>query len=62
MQNHYFVYGTEDVFTDDDDTLGPVSACICSYASSGLSACFTSGTGLQKYKWGQAEGKSMLYL
>ena len=55
------VYGTEDVFTDGDDTPWSKGFLASAYASRGLKCCFTSGTGFSKYKMGQAEGKSMLY-
>ncbi|QBO35953.1 propanediol/glycerol family dehydratase large subunit [Periweissella cryptocerci] len=55
------VYGTEQVFTDGDDTpwsKGFLAAC---YASRGLKMRFTSGSG-SEVMMGYAEGKSMLYL
>lgn len=55
------VYGTEDVFTDGDDTPWSKAFLASSYASRGLKMRFTSGTG-SEVQMGQAEGKSMLYL
>ncbi len=55
------VYGTEDVFTDGDDTPWSKSFLASAYASRGLKMRFTSGTG-SEVQMGYAEGKSMLYL
>jgi len=55
------VYGTEDVFTDGDDTPWSKAFLASAYASRGLKMRFTSGTG-SEVQMGQAEGKSMLYL
>ena len=55
------VYGTEDVFTDGDDTPWSKGFLASAYASRGLKMRFTSGTG-SEVQMGQAEGKSMLYL
>lgn len=55
------VYGTEDVFTDGDDTPWSKAFLASCYASRGLKMRFTSGTG-SEVQMGQAEGKSMLYL
>lgn len=55
------VYGTEDVFTDGDDTPWSKGFLASAYASRGLKMRFTSGTGAE-VQMGQAEGKSMLYL
>ncbi|HFU4000396.1 TPA: propanediol/glycerol family dehydratase large subunit [Streptococcus suis] len=55
------VYGTEDVFTDGDDTPWSKAFLASAYASRGLKMRFTSGTGAE-VQMGQAEGKSMLYL
>ena len=55
------VYGTEDVFTDGDDTPWSKAFLASAYASRGLKKRFTSGTG-SEVQMGQAEGKSMLYL
>ena len=55
------VYGTEDVFTDGDDTPYSKAFLASSYASRGLKMRFTSGTG-SEVQMGYAEGKSMLYL
>lgn len=55
------VYGTEDVFTDGDDTPWSKGFLASAYASRGIKMRFTSGTGAE-VQMGQAEGKSMLYL
>ena len=55
------VYGTEDVFTDGDDTPWSKGFLASAYASRGLKMRFTSGTG-SAVQMGYAEGKSMLYL
>ncbi len=55
------VYGTEDVFTDGDDTPWSKAFLASAYASRGLKMRFTSGTG-SEVQMGYAEGKSMLYL
>jgi propanediol dehydratase large subunit len=55
------VYGTEDVFTDGDDTPYSKAFLASCYASRGLKMRFTSGTG-SEVQMGYAEGKSMLYL
>lgn len=55
------VYGTEDVFTDGDDTPWSKGFLASAYASRGLKMRFTSGTG-SEVQMGYAEGKSMLYL
>lgn len=55
------VYGTEDVFTDGDDTPWSKGFLASAYASRGLKMRFTSGTG-SEVQMGQSEGKSMLYL
>lgn len=55
------VYGTEDVFTDGDDTPWSKAFLASCYASRGLKMRFTSGTG-SEVQMGYAEGKSMLYL
>lgn len=55
------VYGTEDVFTDGDDTPWSKAFLASAYASRGIKMRFTSGTGAE-VQMGQAEGKSMLYL
>ncbi len=55
------VYGTEDVFTDGDDTPWSKGFLASSYASRGLKMRFTSGSG-SEVQMGYSEGKSMLYL
>lgn len=55
------VYGTEDVFTDGDDTPWSKGFLASAYASRGVKMRFTSGTGAE-VQMGYAEGKSMLYL
>ena len=55
------VYGTEDVFTDGDDTPWSKAFLASAYASRGLKMRFTSGSG-SEVQMGFAEGKSMLYL
>ena len=55
------VYGTEDVFTDGDDTPWSKGFLASAYASRGVKMRFTSGTG-SEVQMGYAEGKSMLYL
>ncbi|GAB6137073.1 propanediol/glycerol family dehydratase large subunit [Halanaerobaculum tunisiense] len=55
------VYGTEDVFTDGDDTPWSKAFLASAYASRGLKMRFTSGSGSEA-QMGFAEGKSMLYL
>ncbi len=55
------VYGTEEVFTDGDDTPWSKAFLASAYASRGLKMRFTSGTG-SEVQMGYAEGKSMLYL
>jgi len=55
------VYGTEQVFTDGDDTPWSKAFLASAYASRGLKMRFTSGTG-SEVLMGYAEGKSMLYL
>jgi len=55
------VYGTEQVFTDGDDTPWSKAFLASAYASRGLKMRFTSGTGSEALM-GNAEGKSMLYL
>jgi len=55
------VYGTEDVFTDGDDTPYSKAFLASCYASRGLKMSFTSGSG-SEVQMGYAEGKSMLYL
>lgn len=55
------VYGTEDVFTDGDDTPWSKAFLASAYASRGLKMRFTSGTGSEALM-GYSEGKSMLYL
>lgn len=55
------VYGTEQVFTDGDDTPWSKAFLASAYASRGLKMRFTSGTG-SEVQMGYAEGKSMLYL
>lgn len=55
------VYGTEQVFTDGDDTPWSKGFLASAYASRGLKMRFTSGTG-SEVQMGYAEGKSMLYL
>ena len=49
------VYGTEDVFTDGDDTPWSKGFLASAYASRGLKMRFTSGTG-SEVQMGQAEG------
>jgi propanediol dehydratase large subunit len=55
------VYGTEQVFTDGDDTPWSKAFLASAYASRGLKMRFTSGTG-SEVLMGYAESKSMLYL
>lgn len=55
------VYGTEQVFTDGDDTPWSKGFLASCYASRGLKMRFTSGAG-SEVMMGYAEGKSMLYL
>jgi propanediol dehydratase large subunit len=55
------VYGTEQVFTDGDDTPWSKGFLASAYASRGLKMRYTSGTG-SEVQMGNAEGKSMLYL
>ena len=55
------VYGTEQVFTDGDDTPWSKAFLASAYASRGLKMRYTSGTG-SEVLMGYAEGKSMLYL
>ncbi|MBP3039129.1 propanediol/glycerol family dehydratase large subunit [Bacillaceae bacterium Marseille-Q3522] len=55
------VYGTENVFTDGDDTPWSKGFLASAYASRGSKMRFTSGTG-SEVQMGYAEGKSMLYL
>ena len=55
------VYGTEQVFTDGDDTPWSKAFLASAYASRGLKMRFTSGTGSEALM-GYSEGKSMLYL
>jgi len=55
------VYGTEQVFTDGDDTPWSKAFLASAYASRGLKMRFTSGSG-SEVQMGYAEGKSMLYL
>ncbi|GCF95228.1 propanediol dehydratase large subunit [Enterococcus florum] len=55
------VYGTEQVFTDGDDTPWSKGFLASCYASRGLKMRFTSGTG-SEVQMGYSEGKSMLYL
>jgi len=55
------VYGTEQVFTDGDDTPYSKAFLNAAYASRGLKTRFTSGSG-SEVLMGAAEGKSMLYL
>ncbi len=55
------LYGTEQVFTDGDDTPWSKGFLASCYASRGLKMRFTSGTG-SEVQMGYAEGKSMLYL
>ncbi|MHC1681527.1 MAG: propanediol/glycerol family dehydratase large subunit [Clostridiaceae bacterium] len=55
------VYGTEQVFTDGDDTPWSKAFLASAYASRGLKMRFTSGSG-SEVLMGYAEGKSMLYL
>lgn len=55
------VYGTENVFTDGDDTPWSKAFLASAYASRGLKMRFTSGTGSEALM-GYSEGKSMLYL
>lgn len=55
------VYGTEAVFEDGDDTPWSKAFLASAYASRGIKARFTSGTG-SEVLMGHAEGKSMLYL
>jgi len=55
------VYGTEQVFTDGDDTPWSKGFLASCYASRGLKMRFTSGSG-SEVMMGYAEGKSTLYL
>ncbi|MDO5426550.1 MAG: propanediol/glycerol family dehydratase large subunit [Coriobacteriia bacterium] len=55
------VYGTEQVFTDGDDTPYSKAFLASCYASRGLKMRFTSGSG-SEVLMGFADGKSMLYL
>ena len=55
------VYGTEDVFTDGDDTPWSKAFLASAYASRGLKMRFTSGSGSEALM-GYTEGESMLYL
>lgn len=55
------VYGTEQVFEDGDDTPWSKAFLASAYASRGIKARFTSGTG-SEVLMGHADGKSMLYL
>lgn len=55
------VYGTEQVFTDGDDTPYSKAFLTSAYASRGLKVRFTSGSG-SEVLMGMAEKKSMLYL
>jgi len=55
------VYGTENVFTDGDDTPWSKGFLASAYASRGIKMRFTSGTG-SEVQMGFAEGNSMLYL
>ena len=55
------VYGSERAFIDGDDTPWSKAFLAAAYASRGVKARFTSGTGSEALM-GHAEGKSMLYL
>lgn len=55
------LYGTEQVFNDGDDTPWSKAFLISAYASRGIKARVTSGSG-SEVLMGEAEGKSMLYL
>jgi propanediol dehydratase large subunit len=55
------VYGTEQSFTDGDDTPWSKAFLASAYASRGVKIRFTSGTGSEALM-GSSEGKSMLYL
>jgi len=55
------VYGTEQSFTDGDDTPWSKAFLASSYASRGVKIRFTSGTGSEALM-GHADGQSMLYL
>ena len=55
------VYGTDQVFTDGDDTPWSKGFLASCYASRGLKMRFTSGSGSEAMM-GNTEGKSMLYL
>ncbi|GAY73628.1 propanediol dehydratase large subunit [Lentilactobacillus kosonis] len=55
------VYGTDQVFTDGDDTPWSKGFLASCYASRGLKMRFTSGSGSEAMM-GYTEGKSMLYL
>ena len=55
------VYGTEQTFTDGDDTPWSKAFLASAYASRGVKIRFTSGTGSEALM-GRAEQKSMLYL
>lgn len=56
-----FVYGTEKVFIDGDDTPYSKAFLNSAYASRGLKVRFTSGSG-SEVLMGSSEKKSMLYL
>ena len=55
------VYGTEKTFVDGDDTPWSKAFLGAAYASRGVKARYTSGTGAAALM-GHSEGKSMLYL
>jgi len=55
------VYGTEGAFLDGDDTPWSKTFLAAAYASRGVKARFTSGSGAAALM-GHSEGKSMLYL
>lgn len=55
------IYGTEDVFTDGDDTPWSKALLTSAYASRGIKMRVTSGAG-SEVLMGAAEGCSMLYL
>ena len=55
------VYGTEQTFTDGDDSPWSKAFLASAYASRGVKIRFTSGTGSEALM-GRAEQKSMLYL
>jgi propanediol dehydratase large subunit len=55
------VYGTDEVFTDGDDTPWSKGFLASCYASRGAKMRFTSGAGSEALM-GNTEGKSMLYL